>query len=45
MPDVRWLPITDMPRLPYARVWRADAESDAMRALAAVIADLGPLLR
>jgi DNA-binding transcriptional LysR family regulator len=45
MPDVRWLPVTDLPRLPYGMVWRTEAETGAIRALASVIRDLGPLLR
>lgn len=45
MPDVRWLLITDLPRLPYALVWRSEAETNAVRALAGVVRDLGPLLR
>ncbi|MFC6880196.1 MULTISPECIES: LysR family transcriptional regulator [Actinomadura] len=42
MPHVRWLPIPDMPPLPYALVWRSDAENDAVRALARTVRDLGP---
>jgi hypothetical protein len=45
MPDVQWRPIADLPRLPYALIWRADAETDAIRALAEVARDLGPILR
>jgi DNA-binding transcriptional LysR family regulator len=45
MPDVRWLPVTDLPRLPYALVWRTEVETDAIRALASVLRGLGPLLR
>ncbi|WP_091096176.1 LysR family transcriptional regulator [Micromonospora citrea] len=43
MPDVRWLPITDLPRLNYALVWRT--ETEIIRAMARIVADLGPLLR
>lgn len=35
---VRWIPVTDMPPLPYALVWRT--ESEPVRALAKVIDDL-----
>ncbi|MFI9405187.1 LysR substrate-binding domain-containing protein [Nocardia sp. NPDC052316] len=35
---VRWIPITDMPPLPYALVWRT--ETEPVRALAQVISDL-----
>ncbi|WP_067712300.1 LysR family transcriptional regulator [Nocardia yamanashiensis] len=35
---VRWIPVTDMPPLPYALVWRT--ESEPVRALATVISDL-----
>jgi DNA-binding transcriptional LysR family regulator len=43
MPHVRWLPITDLPVLRYALVWRTDAENDLIRALAEVVRDLGTL--
>jgi DNA-binding transcriptional LysR family regulator len=43
MPHIRWLPIVDMPPLPYAMVWRTEAENDPIRALARTIRDLGPL--
>ncbi|MFC9970603.1 LysR substrate-binding domain-containing protein [Spirillospora sp. NPDC127200] len=42
MPHIRWLPVPDMPPLPYAMVWRSEAENDAIRALAQTIRDLGP---
>jgi DNA-binding transcriptional LysR family regulator len=45
MPDVRWLPITDLPRLHYALVWRTENETEIVRAMARVVNDLGPLLR
>ncbi|MEU1509156.1 LysR family transcriptional regulator [Kitasatospora sp. NPDC005748] len=41
MPDVRWLPITDLAPLSFALVWRNEAEDDAIRALAATVRDLG----
>jgi DNA-binding transcriptional LysR family regulator len=45
MPHVRWLPIPDMPPLPFVLVWRTDAENERIRALAQVVRDLGPLNR
>jgi hypothetical protein len=46
-PDIAYLPVTDLEPLPYALVWRteaeSEAESEAVRALAGVIRDLGPL--
>ncbi|RJL31900.1 LysR family transcriptional regulator [Bailinhaonella thermotolerans] len=42
-PDLTYLPVTDMGPLPYALVWRSDAENDLVRALAEVARDLGPL--
>lgn len=41
MPHIRWLPIKDMSTLSYALVWRTEAESDPIRALARVVRDLG----
>lgn len=37
------LPVTDLGPLPYALVWRREAESEPIRALAGIIRDLGPL--
>ncbi|MFC4019014.1 hypothetical protein ACFOW4_13840 [Micromonospora sp. GCM10011542] len=45
MPDVRWLPITDLPRLNYALVWRTETETEIIRAMAQVVDDLCPLMR
>jgi DNA-binding transcriptional LysR family regulator len=45
MPDVRWLPITDLSRLHYALVWRTETENEIIRALARIVNDLGPLRR
>ncbi|MEU1883664.1 hypothetical protein ABZ470_40695 [Streptosporangium sp. NPDC020072] len=39
----RGLPVTDMGPLPYALVWRSEAESEPIRALAGIIRDLSPL--
>jgi hypothetical protein len=43
MRHIRWLPVRDMPPLSFVLVWRTDAENDAIRALAAIVRDLGPL--
>ncbi|MEW9552375.1 LysR substrate-binding domain-containing protein, partial [Nonomuraea sp. NPDC050783] len=40
-PDVLFLPLHDAPRLRWGLVWRSDAESEQVRALAQVIRDLG----
>ncbi|MEV4456460.1 LysR family transcriptional regulator [Microbispora sp. NPDC049633] len=42
-PDIAYLPVTDMEPLSYALVWRSEAESEPIRALAGIIRDLGPL--
>ncbi|WP_219518490.1 hypothetical protein [Nonomuraea ceibae] len=41
-PDIAYLPVRDMGVLPYALVWRSEAENDLIRALAQVVRDLGP---
>ncbi|MEQ4724665.1 LysR family transcriptional regulator [Nonomuraea sp. B19D2] len=41
-PDIVYLPVRDMPALPYALVWRSDTENDLVRALAQTVRDLGP---
>ncbi len=41
MSNIRFIPITDMPPLPYALIWRGEVESEPIRALAKVIGDLG----
>ncbi|WP_330182694.1 LysR family transcriptional regulator [Nocardia sp. NBC_01503] len=40
LPDIRFIPVLGLPRLPYALVWRTDAENERTRALARVIRDL-----
>lgn len=45
MPDVKWLPITDMSRLSYALVWRTETETAVVRALADIVRDIGTLVR
>ncbi|MGI5466878.1 hypothetical protein [Streptomyces sp. CA-132043] len=42
-PDIAYPPVTDLEPLPYAPVWRREAESEPIRALAGIIRDLGPL--
>ncbi|WP_280401997.1 LysR family transcriptional regulator [Nocardia carnea] len=41
-PDLRWLPVPDLLPLSYALVWRTTAETDAIRAFADVVRELGP---
>jgi hypothetical protein len=40
-PDITYLPLHDSWTLRWALVWRRDAENDLVRALAAVVRDLG----
>lgn len=40
-PDIVYLPIHDWPGLRWALVWRADAETEMIRALAEIVRDLG----
>jgi len=42
-PDIAYVPIRDAPLSRWAFCWRSDAETDAIRTLASVAADLGPL--
>lgn len=42
LPQIRWLPIPELPRLTYALVWRTDAEDAPIRAFARTVAELGP---
>ncbi|MEV4106822.1 LysR family transcriptional regulator [Nonomuraea sp. NPDC049695] len=42
-PDIAWVPVTDMPPLTFAPVWRPETENDLIRAFARVVTDLGPL--
>ncbi|WP_223166529.1 hypothetical protein [Nonomuraea sp. SYSU D8015] len=42
-PDIVYLPVRDMTALPYALVWRSEAENDLIRAFAGVVRELGPL--
>ncbi|WP_043623650.1 LysR family transcriptional regulator [Nonomuraea candida] len=42
-PGIVYLPVTDMEALPYALVWRTEAENDMITALARVVRELGPL--
>lgn len=42
-PDIAWRPAVGLPPLTFAMVWRTGSEGDAIRSLARVAADLGPL--
>ncbi|MGW4640577.1 LysR family transcriptional regulator [Sphaerisporangium sp. NPDC004334] len=42
-PDIAYLPVSDIDALPYALVWRSEAENDLIRALARVAADISTL--
>lgn len=42
-PDITYLPVHDMPALPYAPVWRTETENQLIRAFAQVVHDLGEL--
>ncbi|WP_371619058.1 LysR family transcriptional regulator [Streptomyces sp. NBC_00454] len=41
MPNIRWLPVPDLPAMTFALVWRTEAENDLIRALADTVRDLG----
>ncbi|MGW0809947.1 LysR family transcriptional regulator [Nonomuraea sp. NPDC002799] len=43
-PDIAYLSVSDIGALPFALVWRSEAENDLIRALARVAADLGTLI-
>ncbi len=38
---VRFIPLPDMGTIPFALVWRRDAENELVRALAQTVRDLG----
>ncbi|MBS1697918.1 MAG: LysR family transcriptional regulator [Actinobacteria bacterium] len=40
LPQVRWVPIPDLSPLTYVLVWRTDAESEPIRALARIVEEL-----
>ncbi|MER5638557.1 LysR family transcriptional regulator [Kitasatospora sp. NPDC002227] len=42
MPNIRWIPVPDLPTLSYVLIWRTDAENEPIRALATVVRELGP---
>ncbi|WP_170990724.1 hypothetical protein [Herbidospora galbida] len=42
-PDVAWSPFDDFEPLADGLVWRPETESDAIRALAQTVRELGPL--
>ncbi|MEV4807259.1 LysR family transcriptional regulator [Nonomuraea sp. NPDC049421] len=41
-PGIVYLPIRDLDPLPYALVWRSEAETGLIRALARIVRELGP---
>ncbi|MFG2296127.1 LysR family transcriptional regulator [Streptomyces sp. NPDC048603] len=43
MPNIHWIPIPDLPSLPYGLVWRTESENEPIRALADTVRELGPL--
>ncbi|MFI9814345.1 LysR family transcriptional regulator [Saccharothrix variisporea] len=43
-PDIAYLPVRNAKPLTYALIWRTESENDIIRALAAVVQDLGPHL-
>ncbi|MFD9406531.1 LysR family transcriptional regulator [Streptomyces sp. NPDC059989] len=43
MPNIRWIPVTDMAALSYALVWRTEAENELIGALADTVRELGAL--
>ncbi|MGW6710326.1 LysR family transcriptional regulator [Streptomyces sp. NPDC054956] len=43
MPNIHWIPVTDMPALSFALVWRTEAENELIGALAATVRELGSL--
>jgi hypothetical protein len=43
-PDITYLPLRDVDRLPFAAVWQTESESDMIRAFAQTVRDLGPLI-
>ncbi|MGR7001982.1 LysR family transcriptional regulator [Yinghuangia aomiensis] len=42
-PEIRWVPLGDLENLTFVMVWRTETENDAIRALAQVVQELGPL--
>ncbi|MFG2714095.1 LysR family transcriptional regulator [Streptomyces goshikiensis] len=43
MPNIRWLPVTDLAALSYVLVWRAEAENELIGALADTVRELGAM--
>ncbi|MEV6727952.1 MULTISPECIES: LysR family transcriptional regulator [unclassified Streptomyces] len=43
MPNIRWIPVTDLAALSYALVWRTEAENELIGALANTVRELGAL--
>ncbi|MEI5102678.1 LysR family transcriptional regulator [Streptomyces sp. PmtG] len=42
MPNIQWIPVTDLAALSFALIWRAEAENELICALADVVRELGP---
>ncbi|APE22537.1 MULTISPECIES: LysR family transcriptional regulator [Streptomyces] len=43
MPNIRWIPVTDLAPLSFALVWRTEAECEPITVLADTVRDLGAL--
>ncbi|MCQ8773411.1 LysR family transcriptional regulator [Streptomyces telluris] len=43
MPNIHWIPVTDLAPLSYALIWRSDAENELIGALADTVRELGAL--
>ncbi|GGR50823.1 DNA-binding transcriptional LysR family regulator [Streptomyces netropsis] len=43
MPNIRWIPVTDLAALSFALVWRTEAENELIGALANMVRELGAL--
>ncbi|MFI5868107.1 LysR family transcriptional regulator [Streptomyces sp. NPDC051546] len=43
MSNIGWVPVSGLPALSYALIWRTEAETDPIRALADTVRDLGVL--
>ncbi|MEV0439809.1 LysR family transcriptional regulator [Streptomyces spectabilis] len=43
MPNIRWLPVTDLAALSFALVWRTEAENELISALADTVREVGTL--
>ncbi|MFE4631987.1 LysR family transcriptional regulator [Streptomyces sp. NPDC056773] len=41
MPNIHWLPVTDLPVLSFALIWRTEAENELIDALAGIVREHG----